>query len=268
MSTTTVNGTTLYYEEVGQGPAALVLHGGLGLDHTSYRGLDALSDRLRLVYFDQRANGRSERAPLDTLTMEQLADDAVALAVQLDASPAIVIGHSYGGFVAQELALRHPEHVTGLVLVDTTPGQLGASDSPDDDQGPPPPPEWIEIAGSVPADDAELAANMGKLLPHFLADQANLAAAQEAMGQTIFNVGAMVRSMEVLAGWSAADRLAEIQVPTLVIVGSHDRISSPAQSRRIARRIPHAQVVEMEHSGHFPWVEEPDRFTKIVREWL
>jgi proline iminopeptidase len=227
-----------------------------------------LADRLRLVYYDQRANGRSERVPLETLTMEQLADDAAALATRLDATPAIVIGHSYGGFVAQELALRHPEHVAGLILLDTTPGQLGASDSPDDDQGPPPPPEWLAVAGSAPATDAEFAATLGALLPHYLADQANLAAAHEAVSKTIFDAATMARSMEVLAGWSSVDRLAQIEVPTLVVVGSHDRITSPAQSHRIARRIPHAQVVEMEHSGHFPWLEEPERFTKIVREWL
>lgn len=268
MSTATVNGTNLFYEQIGAGPAALVLHGGLGLDHTPYRGLDALADQLRLVYYDHRGNGRSERVAPDTITMPHLADDAAALATHLDATPAIVIGHSYGGFVAQELALRHPEHVAALVLVDTTPGQLGEAEAPGEDQGPPPPAEWLEAVSSAPRDDAEFAATLRTLLPYYLADRASLPAVEAAVERTIFDAATANRSMEVLAGWSSADRLSAIRVPTLVVVGHHDRISSPAQARRIARRVPDAQLVELEHSGHFPWLEEPERFLGIVREWI
>lgn len=268
MSTATVNGTNLFYEQIGAGPAALVLHGGLGLDHTPYRGLDTLADQLRLVYYDHRGNGRSERVAPDTITMPRLADDAAALATHLDATPAIVIGHSYGGFVAQELALRHPEHVAALVLVDTTPGQLGESEAPGEDQGPPPPAEWLEAVSSAPRDDAEFAAVLRALLPYYLADRASLPVVEAAVERTIFDAATANRSMEVLAGWSSADRLSAIRVPTLVVVGRHDRISSPAQARRIARRVPDAQLVELEHSGHFPWLEEPERFLGIVREWI
>jgi proline iminopeptidase len=268
MSTATVNGTNLYYEQIGAGPPALVLHGGLGLDHTPYRGLDALADRLRLVYYDHRGNGRSERIAPDTITMERLADDAAALATRLEATPAVVIGHSYGGFVAQELAIRHPEQVAALILVDTTPGQLGESDAPGEDQGPPPPAEWLEAVSSAPRDDAEFAAGLRALLPYYLADRASLPAVEAAVSRIVFDAAAANRSMEVLAGWSAADRLSAIRVPTLVVVGRHDLIASPAQARRIARRIPDARLVELEHSGHFPWLEQPDRFLQVVREWI
>src|SRR5438270_449553 len=80
-------------------------------------GLDLLGSRLRLVYYAQRGHGRSGRPAVDTLTIEQLADDAAALAARLDGGPVLVLGHFHGASVAQELAVRHPERVAGLVLV-------------------------------------------------------------------------------------------------------------------------------------------------------
>jgi proline iminopeptidase len=268
MSTLNVNGTALHYEQTGAGPACLVLHGGLGLDHTSYRGLDSLADRLRLTYYDHRGNGRSDRVPLDSITMARLADDAAEIATRLDAAPAVVIGHSYGGFVAQELALRHPGTVAALILVDTSAGGLGVTDSPDDDQGPPPPAEWLAAVASHPRDDAEFVTGMRALLPHYLGDPANLATVTAAFEHTIFDARTMARSMEVLATWSAADRLPTLRVPTLVVVGARDRITHPAQARRIARRIPGADLVELAGCGHFPWLEAPEPFAATVRRWL
>lgn len=267
MATATINGTTLYYEETGTGPVCLVLHGGLGLDHTLYRDFDRLADRVRLVYYDQRANGRSGRPPLSTLTMPQLADDAAALADHLGAAQVLVIGHSYGGFVAQELALRHPDRVAGLVLVDTTAGQLGSSDRPGDDQGPPVPAELAAALASVPDSDDDMADGMSSLLRHYLH---RLSPEQVAprFADVVFRADTMVRSMEVLAGWSAADRLGTVTAPTLVLVGRHDVVTAPAQARRIARRIAGAHVVTFEHSGHLPWLEQPDEFFAVLRAWL
>ncbi len=268
MTDVTVNGTTLYYTETGQGPTALVMHGGLGVDHTTYRGLDMFADRLRLVYYDHRHNGRSGRPPLETLTMEQLADDAAVLAKEVSDEPVIVIGHSYGGFVAQEFALRHPDLVKALILVDTTAGQLGDGEDPDAYQGPPPPDEWVAVVSDPPTDDEGMAKVFPELLPYYLKPGTDPAPVRAAMADTIYSGGAAARSMEVLAQWSSVDRLPKIAVPVLVLVGAHDRITSPPQALRIADRIPDSTVVEFADSGHFPWVEEPERFNEVVRSFL
>src|SRR5436309_15050531 len=115
------NGAELFYLEVGKGVPCLVMHGGLGVDHTQFRdGLDPLGDVLRLVYYDHRCNGRSGRPPIETLTLEQLADDADALRSHLGYERVAVLGHSYGGCLALQYALRHPRHLSHLVLVGTT----------------------------------------------------------------------------------------------------------------------------------------------------
>ena len=268
MATADVNGTTIWYDVVGTGPPGLVLHGGLGIDHTLYQEtLTPLEQRLRLVYLDHRGNGRSGRPPRDTLTIEQLADDAAALARQLGDERVVVLGHSYGGFVAQELALRHPDVVAALVLIDTTPGQLGATEDPDDEQGPPPPPEVVALLTTAPATNEALADGVRQLMPHYLhrREPAELAVVLDA---TIFDAAAMVRGFEVLASWSSVDRLSAISAPTLVVAGRHDVFTSWPQARRITSRIAGAHLVIFEDSGHMPWLDEPDRFFDVVNGWL
>jgi proline iminopeptidase len=266
MSTATINGSTLWYDEVGAGPVCLVLHGGLGLDSSLYRDLDRLGDRLRLVHYDQRGNGRSGRPPLATLTMPQLADDAAALADHLGADRVHVIGHSYGGFVAQELAIRHPDRVRGVVLVATGPGGLGAGEDPAD-LGAPVPADLAAALGSAPSSAADLATAMAPVL-HYYVHRCPVAELGRRLQAVIPAPAAMARSMEVLAGWSAVDRLAGITAPTLVVAGSYDVLTSPAQARRIARRVPGAHLVELAGSAHFPWLDQPAEFFTALEAWF
>ena len=269
MPSAPVNGTELFFEVDGDGPPCVVLHGGLGVDHTLYRRtLGPLAAARRLVHFDQRCNGRSGRPPLATLTMEQLADDAVSVADHLGLDRFCVFGHSYGGFVAQELAIRHPDRVAVLLLVATTPGQLGTGESPDDtEQGPPPPAEVLELMSAVPATDDDLAAAMARMLPHYL-HRRDVDEVRSLMGDTVWSADAMVRGFEVLSSWSSVDRLGDVSCPTLVIAGRHDVFTSWPQAQRIGRRVPGATVEVLEHSGHFPWLDEPDVFFPLTLDWL
>ncbi len=265
MSTAAINGTTLWYDEVGTGPVCLVLHGGLGLDQSLYREFDRLADRLRVIRYDHRGNGRSGRPPLSTLTMPQLADDAVALADHLGAERVHVIGHSYGGFIGQELAIRHPERVRSLVLVSTGPGGLGAAEDPAD-LGDPVPADLAAALASAPSSVAEAAAAMMPVL-HYYVHHYPVAELAGRMRAVVPAPEAMTRSMEVLAGWSAADRLAAITAPTLVVTGSYDVLLPPAQARRIARRVPGAHLVELAGSAHFPWYDQPAEFFTVLEAW-
>lgn len=264
-----VGGTSLHYEVDGAGEPCLVIHGGLGMDHVLYRRtLQRLAEGSRLVFFDQRHNGRSGRPAIGTVTMEQLADDTAELASELGFDRFAVLGHSYGGFVAQELCLRHPDRVTRAVLVSTTPGQLGTGESPDDTEpGPPMPPEAAAVLSTLPASDADLATAMASVLPHYFRRWEPERYVPLVDG-TVFDRDAMVRGFEVLAGWSSVDRLGHIRCPVLCVAGRHDVFTSWPQAWRIARRIADAEVVVLEGSGHFPWVEEPDGFFEVVGAFL
>ena len=121
MPTVEIQKTHIFYTSSGTGVPCLVMHGGLGLDHTYLRGLDMLGDVLHLVYYDHRHNGRSGRPPIESVTHAQLADDAESLRQHLGLGKVAVLGHSYGGFIALEYALRYPDSVSHLILVDTAP---------------------------------------------------------------------------------------------------------------------------------------------------
>ncbi|HEX6658326.1 MAG TPA: alpha/beta hydrolase [Ilumatobacter sp.] len=269
MATASINGTTLHFEIDGDRAPCLVLHGGLGLDHIVYRRtLGRLADHLRLVFIDHRGNGRSGRPPLESITMEQLADDAVGVADHLGVGRFTVLGHSYGGFIAQELAIRHGARVGRLILVATTPGQLGSTEEPDDDeQGLPMPSDALEILQTPPRTDEEFEAAMARLLPFYF-HRRSAADVAPLLAGSIYSAAAMARGFEILSGWSSVDRLATVSCPTLLIAGRHDVFTSFPQSHRIARRLPDAEVVVLDDSGHFPWIDEPEAFFAAVVDWL
>jgi pimeloyl-ACP methyl ester carboxylesterase len=257
----------LHHVVVGTGAPCLVVHGGPGLHHGPYRDLDPLArDGRRLVYWDHRGHGRSDPLPDGPIDMSSFADDAVALADHLGLDRFAVLGHSFGGWVAQELALRHPQRVRALVLAATTPGQLGTTESADDDQGPPPPADVAALMSTPPASDDDLIRLYTALAPHFLRGH-DTTSFVDALEPDLVSADSMIRVFDALSRWSAVDRLHTIECPTLVLAGRHDGFCSPQQLERIARRIPHAQH-EVFDTGHFLWVEDPDRFFPLVSGWL
>ena len=263
-----VNGTTIHHEVVGEGPTCLVLPGWPGTDHTYLRpGLDRLGERLRLVYVDHRGHGRSGRPPLHTLTVEQLADDADGLAAELGAGAVLVLGHFHGSFVAQELALRHPERVAGLILVAATPGELGRAETLLDDLGPPTPVEVEVLQRVPPSTDAELEASMRMLATSMFA-RPDAAAEQAPFAACTFDAASAGRWMSAMGWWSSVDRLGGLSAPVLLVTGRDDVFAPPEQAERLRRLVAGAEAVVLEGTGHLPWAEEPDALLAAVAAWL
>lgn len=126
-----VNGVRLYFDVEGAGlvvdgpgmrekPTLLLLHGGPGMDHTSYKPrFSQLADIAQIVYLDHRGNGRSDRGPRESWTLAQWGDDVHAFCEALGIARPIVMGVSFGGMVALAYATRHPAHPSKLILVST-----------------------------------------------------------------------------------------------------------------------------------------------------
>lgn len=260
-------GHDLHVEVIGSGPPLLVCHGGPGLNHLPYRTLDQLADRWTLVHWDHRGHGRSGPLPDGPVDMSLFADDAIAVADDLGLDQFALFGHSMGGWIAQELVLRAPDRATALILAATTPGQLGATESPDDEQGAPPPDEVLELLRGVPEDDAAVVRQYTGLAP-YLCRAADPTPLIDALTEDLVSADSMVRVFGALERWSSVDRLATISCPTLVLAGQHDIFCSPAQLRRIATRIPGAEHVLFDDAGHFIWYEDPDGFFSIVGAFL
>lgn len=259
--------TDLHVETVGTGTPLLVAHGGPGLDHRLYHSLAPLAEGRQLVFWDHRGHGRSGPLPKGPVEMSLFADDAIRVADSLGLEKVALFGHSLGGWVAQEAALRHPDRIGALVLAGTTPGQLGGTESPDDDQGPPPSAELVELLTRFPESNAEAAATYRQLFPHFLHNPALVAALPE-LGADDVSASAMVAVFDAQSRWSSVDRLHEIGCATLLVAGRFDRFCSVEQHYRIARRLPSAEVHVYERSAHFPWLEEPSAFFAHTDAWL
>jgi proline iminopeptidase len=269
MAIATLTDTELFYHIVGTGLSCLIVHGGLGLDHTYFRPwLDPLGDRLQLVYYDQRGNGRSSRALNEALTFDQLCRDADALRACLGLQRMALLGHSLGGFVALEYALRYPERVSHLILVDTAPSFDYGQEIEANIQRQHPSAEVLAAASApAPSSDAEFGQMWRTVLPlYFHRYEAELAEA--AFGQTIYSAAAAAGSNALFAVYNVVPRLAEIQVPTLVVVGDDDFVCPPSQARRLQVGLPHAQLALLPACGHFPFIECAGAFEAALRSWL
>jgi proline iminopeptidase len=276
VATTQINGTELFYLVEGSGPPLVVLHGGLGFDHTYMRAsLEPLDDVRTMIYVDQRGNGRSGRPPLETITIPQLAADVDALRDHLGHERIGVLGHSYGGFVALEYATTYPDRVSHLVCEDTSPGAFEPTEAELAERADP---SWItpEIqagfeyfgslmaSGETPTDDG-FRDNLPKVAPVYL-HRADPSALAPKLAGMIVNAEVAMHSMRVaLPGWSVADKLDRITAPTLVLCGRYDLMTTPECAKRLSTGIPGAELVWFENSGHFPAIEEPDAFVSALR---
>ncbi|HET8841003.1 MAG TPA: alpha/beta fold hydrolase, partial [Ktedonobacteraceae bacterium] len=233
---------------LGSGRPILFLHGGSGFDHTYFRPwLDSLGEQAQLIYYDQFGQGRSTRpASYEDITMAGWADEADALRSALGFERITLFGHSFGGFIAQEYALRHGDHLDGLILSNTSP----ALDYPEimianaQQRATPEQFQTLMAGLSTPApDDQTLKETFSTILPIYFAhyDPAIGASLGEAVH---YSAGAFNQGMgKLVQTFSTLDRLAEITVPTLVIGGRHDWITPPAQgAERLAAGLSNAQM--------------------------
>lgn len=269
MSSVSINDTDLFYVTTGEGLPCLVMHGGLGIDHTYlHPALDPLGDKLHLVYYDHRGNGRSGRPPKHTMTHAQFAADAEKLAQHLGFDKVAVIGHSYGGYIALEFALRYPNRLSHLILFDTAPvpvfnyfdeilenaRQMSATD------------EMILSLQSDYATDEEMRKGMETIQPLYFKNFVP-EIAKSLFENTILNVDGGATEGELKA-YNMVPRLNEIQIPTLILVGRYDFICPPSQAQILHNGIANSKLVIFENSGHFAPVEEPEAFFSTVRSWI
>ncbi len=261
--------TDLFYLEIGTGVPCLVMHGGLGADHTYlHPWLDPLGEAMHLVYYDHRGNGRSGRPPLETLTHEHFAADADALRAFLGFDKIAVMGHSYGGFIALEYALQYPQHLSHLVLVDTAPAFTHAEEVMINARRKGATEEMMAILDAPnPTDDNEMKRVMQVISPLYF-HIFNADVARRIFEHVVWSGSAGARNDVLLPAYNLIPRLSEIRAPTLILVGRADFICPPSQAEIMRQGIQNSELVVFERSGHLPYVEEPEAFFMEVRDWL
>jgi 3-oxoadipate enol-lactonase len=241
----------LYFDSTGAGaPVLLVM--GLGMNATGWwRTVPVLARSHRVLAFDNRGMGRSGKPP-GPYTMDELADDAVAVLDAAGEPAAHVYGISLGGMIAQHIALRHPDRVRGLVLGATTAGgELVAAADP------------VTLAfffrrADMPPDEAVWASVPYNYGPATRAHHAQRIG--EDIAQRLrFPVEPepYKAQLAAAAGHDMSARLSEIRAPTLVVHGEQDRMVPVANGERLAARIPGARLKTYPGAGHLYTTDEP-----------
>lgn len=271
MSIAKINDTELYYIEYGSGTPFLVMHGGLGIDHSYLRpALDFLGDIFKLIFCDHRGSGRSGRPPINTITYEQFADDANALRECLGYEKIGAIGNSSGGYVALNYAIRHPKNLSYLILIDTAPAFDYMEEVMTIVQNKNPTPEIIETL-NAPADPTiEGFRNQFKILQplYFYEYTSELKEmANKLIDKMIFNPKVTALNAILNPKYNVTSQLTKIDVPTLILVGKNDFMCPPSQAQRMHERIPNSELYIFEKCGHSPFYETPDEFYRVIRDW-
>jgi proline iminopeptidase len=278
----TSNGLKLYYEIEGEGQPLILLSGGPGFSHEYLQPLRALASDAQLIFLDQRGTGRSDKANPQDYTVEANVEDVEQLRRELQLDSCMIFGHSWGGMLAQAYVLKYPTHVSKLVLANTFSSVTEVNAS------------LMRMRSAVPEETRAIyeryeQEGLYRNRDHYPEEyQAALDIAYEPVFisvpppdylQNMFSTVAydVYRVMwgeesefkitGTLAQFDVTAQLREIHIPTLVLVGASD-MPTVAMAQNTAKSISNARLEVFEHSRHFPFIEEPDTFLRVMRRFV
>ena len=253
----------LHFVERGSGEETVVFSHSYLVDHRHFEPqIEALEDRYRVLAYDHRDHGGSERTP-ERYGLEDVYADAVAFLEATCDGPVHFVGLSSGGFVGVRLGIRRPDLLRSLVLMDTS-----AEAEP-----------WpsrlkyklmlavLPWLGFRPLIGETMKAMFG---PRFLRDPGRRQEREEWKARIMAGEpDALVRfGRAIFSRDSVQQELGRVEVPTLVVVGEQDRATPPSRARRLAEAIPGARLELIPRAGHLCTVEEPDAVNAVLGSFL
>ncbi len=273
-------GVRLFVDVVGAGlkptpdemlakPTLVLLHGGPGFDHSGFRPwFDRFADTHQVVLYDHRGNGRSDGwDDPASWNLDRWADDVVALCDALDIERPIVLGQSFGGFVAQRYAGRHPEHPAAVVLSSTAARQDPAASAT----------KFRELGGAEAEAsyrrvfvDGDLS---GDAFLEYLVTAMplyNTTPSDDSPGRPVMNFDVLTDFTRWFGAMDLRSDVERIRVPTLVLAGAEDPMTPVSSAEEIADRIPAGlgRLEVVEGAGHGTYRDRPEETEAILREFL
>jgi 3-oxoadipate enol-lactonase len=257
------NGARLYYETAGAGHALVFVHAGIADGRMWDDQFQHFADRYRALRYDARGFGRSDAPPGPASP----AGDLAAVLDSLGIEKTYLVGCSMGGSTVLDYTLDHPDRVDGLILV-------GAGVSGLEPGGVAQPP-YEEVSAAAKAGDFDLANELEMRIwvdgVGRTPDQVDTAvrAKVSAMNRALYDRDAEINAIE----WQepaqpASERLEQLRVPTLAIVGDRDQPIIIATAQTLAERVPGVRLVTMPNTAHVPNMEQPDEFNRLVLDFL
>lgn len=256
----------LFHDRAGAGPPVLMIQGVGCLGVTWRPQIDALSPRFEVAWFDHRGVGQSPRGT-GPVSIEAMAEDSLALLDALGWHDAHVVGHSMGGVIAQELALRARGRVRSLSLLCTLPRgrdatRLSAALA------------WIGLRMQIGTRASRRRAFLEIVLPRHRREGADLDALARDVGEVFGRdladpPGVTFAQTRALGRHDASARLGELEgIPTLVVSAVEDLIAPPPRGRALAAAIPGARYVELDRAAHGVPVHDPGLVDTLLLEHL
>lgn len=279
------DGGRLFIRSIGKGWPVVVVHGGPDFDHRYLLPeMDRLADDFHLVYYDQRGRGRSSDGVVpEDVSIASEVEDLERVRRHLALDRVAVLGHSWGGVLAMEYAIRHPDRVSHLILMNTAPAssddylllrdELSRRRTPDDAramaalssttsyrQGDPDTvAEYYRIHFRTATCKPESVENLVERL------RASFAEADVILARAIED--RLTRQSWLKGEYDLVPKLGRLRVPALVLHGDHDFIPVECAAR-IAKALPRARLVVLEQCGHFAYLERPDQVRRELAGFL
>jgi len=258
-----VHGAEIHYEVTGNGDT-LVLVPGFASGAWSWEWqAEALSTDFRVITFDPRGIARSQVHDGAGISIPVIADDIASLLDHLNIQRANVLGISFGGFVAQEFALRYPERLGKLVLASTSFGGPNHVAPP------------IEVLTAFSSTDGLNSADRIRryittaFTPNFAREHNDVVdrfcelRENNLVPETIYR-----QQLASAMSFNTEEQISTIQAPTLVITGADDTIVPPQNSYNLLERLDNAEMSVIEKAGHMAFVESASEFNRIIKEFL
>jgi 3-oxoadipate enol-lactonase len=251
------DGTKIAYSLTGQGNPIVLLHCWTGNHKFWSNQIEYLSQDHMVFAPDYRGHGDSD-VPDESFTVEKLAEDIYEVIKELNMSPAVIIGHSMGGMIAQYLCLEHSEDVSAMILIATLSSGMTTTTR-------------NIISAQIMRDTPRLGYK-NAFSTHFddwfkaMSDTTHLSWIKEQMLKTPEKV-----ALDLVGGFlkfNLKEQLHRVNVPTLVISGESDISTTPAVCGEIADRIKDSKLVLIPGAGHFPLIENPQAVNQAIDEFV
>ncbi|MHA1146766.1 MAG: alpha/beta fold hydrolase [Promethearchaeota archaeon] len=268
-----VNGIKICYNQIGEGTPIILTH-GYGAKKEIWNAQQELAEEFQLITYDIRGVGKSDR-PNYPYTMEMLADDVKGLMDFLELEKAIIGGRSLGGMVSQNFALKYPKYVEKLILITTnygTPDESAINMLRDSSI------EEIELLKSNPV------AAFWKQARSFyhISFRKQMETDPKKRFHGLFSAESLIRERtidpprpedlfnlaEALKTHNTAERLHKIKCPTLMIAGTHDRLTPLSSMKEMLNLIPNSKLEIIQKAGHFLTLSRAPEVNKIILSFL
>lgn len=246
--------TRLAYVDDGARNPLVLIHAGIADSRMWQPQAERFSGEWRVVRPDLRGFGGTAHHELEYRHAADLAE----LFLDLDLPPAVVVGASMGGGVAVDLALEHPDFVRGLVLVGSTYGGFRFLEPELFDQ-------WRVLTDIYEAGRLDEAAELEAEIWSGPSTSPEARRAVVEMTRLSYDHGEIE---EAEADQPAAERLGELEMPALIVLGEQDRVDIARAAEELVNSIPHARLVTVAGAAHLPSLEQPDTFNTVLAEFL